>query len=139
MPDIHWGYGFPIGGVAAFDADEGVISPGGVGYDINCGVRLMRTDLRRADVTPELERLSLALHKAIPSGVGSQSHRKLTAKELEDVLERGASWAVREGFGRKDDLEVIEERGTIAGADPSSISDRAKERGRPQLGFTRFG
>lgn len=134
MPDIHWGYGFPIGGVAAFDAEEGVLSPGGVGYDINCGVRLLRTNLRKSDVTPTLEALSLAMHKAIPSGVGSQSHRRLTAGELDKVLVNGAAWAVSQGYGRKADLEVIEERGQIGGADPASISERAKERGRPQLG-----
>jgi tRNA-splicing ligase RtcB len=134
MPDIHWGYGFPIGGVAAFDPDEGVLSPGGVGYDINCGVRLMRTGLRRADVADELEDLSLALHGAIPSGLGSQSHRKLTKKELDRVLVQGARWAVREGYGTNADLEVIEESGCIGGADAAAISERAKERGRPQLG-----
>jgi tRNA-splicing ligase RtcB len=134
MPDIHWGYGFPIGGVAAFDPDEGVLSPGGVGYDINCGVRLLRSDLDREDAVAGIEALSLALHRAIPSGVGSQSHRKLTARELERVLEQGAGWAVAAGYGRAADLEVIEEGGRFPGADPAAVSDRAKERGRPQLG-----
>jgi tRNA-splicing ligase RtcB len=134
MPDMHWGYGFPIGGVAAFDPDEGVLSPGGVGYDINCGVRLLRTDLHRSDVVDELDDLSIALHKAIPSGVGSRSHRRLDKKELLRVLERGAEWAVSQGYGRDADLSAIEEGGRFDGADPAAVSDRAKERGMPQLG-----
>lgn len=134
MPDIHWGYGFPIGGVAAFDEDEGVLSPGGVGYDINCGVRLLRTELPRTEVADRLEQLSLALHRAIPSGVGSKSRKRLSLKDLDRVLEQGAKWAVYKGHGRPDDLKCIEEGGTMAGADPSLLSERAKERGRPQLG-----
>ncbi len=134
MPDMHWGYGFPIGGVAAFDPDEGVLSPGGVGYDINCGVRLLRSDLRRDQVVPHLDELSIALHQAIPSGVGSESRRKLGDRELDDVLRRGAAWVVAQGMGRRADLDVIEEGGTMAGADPALVSARARERGRPQLG-----
>lgn len=134
MPDIHWGYGFPIGGVAAFDADEGVLSPGGVGYDINCGVRLVTSTLDASELQGHLDALSMALYRAIPSGVGSVSPRKLTEQELERVLTRGAAWAVEEGFGRRGDLEVIEEGGCFAGADPSAVSPRAKERGQPQLG-----
>jgi tRNA-splicing ligase RtcB len=134
MPDIHWGYGFPIGGVAAFDEDEGVLSPGGVGYDINCGVRLLRSDIPRERIEGRLEDLSLALHHAIPSGVGSKSHYRLDAKQLDDVLRRGAVWAVDQGFGRRSDLDTIEEGGQFDGADPALVSDRAKERGRPQLG-----
>jgi tRNA-splicing ligase RtcB (3'-phosphate/5'-hydroxy nucleic acid ligase) len=134
MPDIHWGYGFPIGGVAAFDPDEGVLSPGGVGYDINCGVRLLRSSLHREEVEGVIADLSLKLHQAIPSGVGSRSHRKLTAKELDHVLVRGAEWAVESGYGSREDLEVIEEGGRMEGADPDAVSARAKERGRPQLG-----
>jgi tRNA-splicing ligase RtcB len=134
MPDIHWGYGFPIGGVAAFDEDEGVLSPGGVGYDINCGVRLLRTSMRRAEVVDELSDLSLALHRAIPSGVGSQSHRALTQKELDRVLTTGAGWAVKQGYGRAEDLASMEENGCMDNADPAAVSDRAKSRGRPQLG-----
>jgi tRNA-splicing ligase RtcB (3'-phosphate/5'-hydroxy nucleic acid ligase) len=134
MPDIHWGYGFPIGGVAAFDPDEGVLSPGGVGYDINCGVRLLRSNLHREEVEGVLAELSLELHGAIPSGVGSKSHRKLTADELDRVLVRGAEWAVENGYGDRADLEVIEEGGRMGGADPDAVSARAKERGRPQLG-----
>ncbi len=134
MADMHWGYGFPIGGVAAFDADEGVLSPGGVGYDINCGVRLVRTNLRRVEIAHQLEELSLALHRAVPSGVGSKSHRKLDDRELGQVLEQGAGWAVRNGYGLQADLDVMEEGGCMSGADPSAVSERARERGRPQLG-----
>ncbi|HKE19608.1 MAG TPA: RtcB family protein [Kofleriaceae bacterium] len=134
MPDIHWGYGFPIGGVAAFDGDEGVLSPGGVGYDINCGVRLLSSRLERGDIGGRLADLATALHRAIPSGVGSKSHRRLTAAELDRVLVRGARWAVAEGYGRPDDLTCAEEGGCIEGAEPGEVSDRAKERGRPQLG-----
>jgi tRNA-splicing ligase RtcB len=134
MPDMHWGYGFPIGGVAAFDPDEGVLSPGGVGYDINCGVRLLRSDIGRHEVGGHLEELSLALYRAIPSGIGSRSHRALSAPELKSVLVRGSAWAVAQGYGTPEDLEVTEEGGTMAGADPAAVSDRAKERGRPQLG-----
>jgi tRNA-splicing ligase RtcB len=134
MPDIHWGYGFPIGGVAAFDPDEGVLSPGGVGYDINCGVRLLASRLDRRELHGQVAKLATALHRAIPSGVGSQSHRKLTAGELKRVLTRGARWAVAAGFGRDDDLVLAEEGGCIDGADPAEVSERAVERGKPQLG-----
>ena len=134
MPDVHWGYGFPIGGVAAFEAPTGVLSPGGVGYDINCGVRLLRSNLDRRDVGGDLEALSLELHRAIPSGVGSKSPRALSDAELEQVLVRGAAWAVSEGHGTRRDLEVIEEGGCMDRADPDRVSDRAKARGRPQLG-----
>ncbi|MBC8070521.1 MAG: RtcB family protein [Deltaproteobacteria bacterium] len=134
MPDMHWGYGFPIGGVAAFDEHEGVLSPGGVGYDINCGVRLLRSNLRKPDVEGRLEELSLAIYKAVPCGVGSRSELRLSKSELDDVLEGGARWAVEQGLGDADDLEVIEEHGCFAGARPSEVSVRAKDRGRPQLG-----
>ena len=134
MPDVHWGYGFPIGGVAAFGEEEGVLSPGGVGYDINCGVRLMRSALKRQDLEGHLEDLSMVLHRAVPSGVGSKSSRRLTDAELEAVLVRGVQWAVAEGYGRQADLDVIEERGCAGGADPAAVSKRAKERGLPQLG-----
>ena len=134
MPDVHWGYGFPIGGVAAFDAEQGVLSPGGVGYDINCGVRLIRTELTHEAVVPRLEALSLALHDAIPSGVGKAAKRALSDRELDEVLTEGVGWAIRAGFGREADREVIEEHGRMAGADPDKISPRAKARGRPQLG-----
>ena len=134
MADAHWGYGFPIGGVAAFDEHEGVVSPGGVGYDINCGVRLVRTNLQRKDSANRLEELSLAIHQAVPSGVGSQSHRKLTERELAQVMVQGAAWAVANEYGWDSDLEVVEAGGSMGGADPASVSERAKERGRPQLG-----
>jgi tRNA-splicing ligase RtcB len=134
MPDIHWGYGFPIGGVAAFDEEEGVLSPGGVGYDINCGVRLLSSDIPREVAAEKIEDLSIALHRAIPSGVGTAAKRRLSAAELDEVLTDGAGWAVRNGFGRRADLETTEEKGCIRGADPALVSERAKARGRPQLG-----
>jgi tRNA-splicing ligase RtcB len=134
MPDVHWGYGFPIGGVAAFDEHEGVVSPGGVGYDINCGVRLLSSALHVDDVRPRLEALSVALYHAVPGGLGRGSHRKLKARELEQVMLRGARWAVDEGYGDPDDLEVIEEGGCLPGADPARVSERARARGMPQLG-----
>ncbi|MFQ5877821.1 MAG: RtcB family protein [Acidobacteriota bacterium] len=135
MPDIHWGYGFPIGGVAAFDLDEGVISPGGVGYDINCGVRLLRSKLRFEEVRARLTPLVEALFRDIPAGVGS--HRKdlrLGRQDQERLLARGAAWAVDNGFGEPQDLLHIEEGGRLAGADPDRVSDRARERRRAQLG-----
>jgi tRNA-splicing ligase RtcB len=134
MPDMHWGYGFPIGGVAAFDEEQGVLSPGGVGYDINCGVRLLRSDIPRHLVRKKLDALSLALHRAVPSGVGSKSALRLSHKELNQVLEQGAHWAVEHGLGRDEDLDTIEEGGRMLGADPDRVSDKAKDRGRPQLG-----
>jgi tRNA-splicing ligase RtcB len=134
MPDIHWGYGFPIGGVAAMSEDEGVLSPGGVGYDINCGVRLLRTDLELADVTPKIKELVNAIFKNVPSGLGSEGKVKLNMKQLDDVLRTGASWAVGEGFGWDRDLEYLEENGNMDGADPGVVSHRAKQRGLPQLG-----
>lgn len=134
MPDIHWGYGFPIGGVAAFDMGTGVISPGGVGYDINCGVRLLRTGLQRADIAARVPQLVDALFRAIPSGVGSSGKIRLSEKEEERVLEQGARWAVSAGYGTAGDLDKIEENGTMRGADPGAVSPRARERGRGQLG-----
>lgn len=134
MPDVHWGYGFPIGGVAAFDESDGVLSPGGVGYDINCGVRLLRSELHRDEVVPQLEGLSQALYEAIPCGLGSRGRGALTERELDAVLVDGAKWAVDAGFGRPADLDMIEEHGRMPGADPSRVSKRAKQRGQPQLG-----
>ncbi len=136
MPDIHWGYGFPIGGVAAFDPDaDGVVSPGGVGYDINCGVRLLRSELAADAIRPRLKELADALFRNVPSGVGShRSDLKLSLPEERKVLEQGAGWAVKNGFGHAEDLEHIEEQGRIAGADPELVSERALERGRNQLG-----
>ena len=139
MPDIHWGYGFPIGGVAAFDEEEGVISPGGVGYDINCGVRLLCSPLQVQDVRPRLAQLMDALFACIPSGVGSsRSDVKLSPTELDAVLARGARWTVERGFGTERDLEAIEANGTLPG-EPDRVSDRAKQRGRPQLGTVGSG
>ena len=135
MPDIHWGYGFPIGGVAAFDAEQGVVSPGGVGYDINCGVRLLRSNLDAGEVRPHLDRLADELFHNVPSGVGS--HRRdftLSQSEENQVIVKGAAWAVRQGFGESGDLDHIEGRGVISGADPEMVSARAMERGRAQLG-----
>ncbi|MFH1985127.1 MAG: RtcB family protein [Pseudomonadota bacterium] len=134
MPDMHWGYGFPIGGVAAFDWETGVVSPGGVGYDINCGVRLARTDLMEADVRRHLEPLVNALYQNIPSGVGSTGPLKLSEKEEKRVLVSGSRWAVENGLGEAADLEYTEDGGCLAGADPSVVSDRALKRGRQQLG-----
>ncbi len=134
MPDIHWGYGFPIGGVAAFDWQEGVISPGGVGYDINCGTRLIASNLSRLEIVVKIKELLQALYGNIPSGVGSKGSLRLSAQELRQVLKEGAAWAVRQGYGWAEDLERTEDGGTMAGADPDVVSERAMERGRPQLG-----
>jgi len=134
MPDIHWGYGFPVGGVAATRASDGVVSPGGVGFDINCGVRLLRTDLTEEDVRPHLEELVNALFRNIPSGVGSAGKVRLKGSEIDDVLTQGAGWAVRQGLGDPMDLEVTEESGCIIEAEPSFVSDRARKRGADQLG-----
>ncbi len=134
MPDIHWGYGFPIGGVAAFDLDTGVISPGGVGYDINCGCRLMATELTLHDIKDKLKDLTTALYQRIPSGVGTTGYVKLSGKDQKKVLEEGARWAVKAGFGSLQDLETTEDGGALAGADPEQVSARALERGKQQLG-----
>ncbi len=134
MPDIHWGYGFPIGGVAAMRVDDGVVSPGGVGFDINCGVRLLRTNLMKDEVSPKMKPLMDALYSAVPSGVGSKGKIRLKGGELNEVLRKGSRWAVEHGYGRADDLESTEENGEMAGADPAAVSGRAKERGTPQLG-----
>lgn len=134
MPDIHWGYGFPIGGVAAFDINEGIISPGGVGYDINCGCRLMTTTLRVDDIRPRLKYLVEELFKNIPVGIGSKGRVNLSKKDESMVAREGASWAVKKGFGHPEDLEKIEDHGILEGADPSILSERAVKRGLDQLG-----
>ena len=134
MPDMHWGYGFPIGGVAAFDAADGIISPGGVGYDINCGVRLMTTNLRFDEIKNRVADLVTALFRDIPTGVGSKGSIKLSVQEERKVLLEGAKWAVDQGYGWNDDLLSTEDEGTMEGADPDCVSDRALERGRQQLG-----
>lgn len=135
MPDIHWGYGFPIGGVAATDLDEGVISPGGVGYDINCGVRLVRTNLNQQEVEKKMERIVKSLFAHVPTGVGSSGAvKKLSSKETKQVLRNGAEWAVENGFGSKSDLDHTEERGRLKNADTDVVSNRAIERGQNQIG-----
>jgi len=134
MPDIHWGYGFPIGGVAAFSEEEGVVSPGGVGYDINCGCRLMTTALRADEMRPRIKGLVAALFKNIPSGVGVKGDLRLTPGEETKVAVEGAAWAVKQGYGQQDDLERTEDRGAMKGADPTVLSDRAMKRGLEQLG-----
>ncbi|MDO9547439.1 MAG: RtcB family protein [Candidatus Marinimicrobia bacterium] len=135
MPDIHWGYGFPIGGVAATDAHSGVISPGGVGYDINCGVRLLRTNLSADFIRPKIKNLVTTLFNAIPSGVGSHGAiRKLSRKDIRNVILKGAGWAIENGFGHSDTLNFIEDNGCLKNADPDMISERAYQRGMPQLG-----
>ena len=141
MPDIHWGYGFAIGGVAAFDPDRGgVVSPGGVGYDINCGVRLLRSRIRVEDVRSRVPRLMDGLYDRIPAGVGAGYERfRLSPDQVRSVLERGAGWAVSEGYGVDGDLERMEAGGRLEGADPDQLSDRAIERGRDQLGTVGSG
>ena len=136
MPDIHWGYGFPIGGVAAFDINEGVVSPGGVGYDINCGVRLMATHLDRHFLQPKIGTVIRALFNQVPTGVGAsvKGKGKVTQPELRRVVQQGAEWAVKEGLGEAEDLEYIEEGGCVEGSDPDQVSQRAWERGLAQLG-----
>ena len=135
MPDIHWGYGFPIGGVAAFDMDRGIVSPGGVGYDINCGVRLLRSDLEKADVEGLVPDLVNALFNNIPAGIGScRKDLRLSKTQMEEVLQKGAQWAVSRGYGDKEDLDHMEERGCIPGGDPEFVSERAVKRGQGQLG-----
>ena len=134
MPDMHWGYGFPIGGVAAFDIGEGIISPGGVGYDINCGVRLMTTNLRFEEIKNRVPDLVTALFKDIPTGVGSKGSLSLSVKEEKKVLLEGSKWAVDHGYGSSDDLLSTEDEGKMGGADPDCVSDKALERGKQQLG-----
>jgi tRNA-splicing ligase RtcB len=134
MPDIHWGYGFPIGGVAATNVKDGVVSPGGVGYDINCGVRLLRTNLSEAEVRPRIDHLVNELFVNVPSGLGSEGKIKVNQKEMNRLMVEGARWAVKRGLGSEEDLDVTEERGCLDVADPSKISDRATKRGTPQAG-----
>ena len=134
MPDIHWGYGFPIGGVAAFDADKGIISPGGVGYDINCGVRLATLNLGEEELKGKLETAVDALFYGVPCGVGQGGKIRLSQKQMKSVLKDGADWAVKQGYGRKGDLEKIENRGTLEAADPDAVSPRAYKRGNNQIG-----
>jgi tRNA-splicing ligase RtcB len=134
MPDIHQGYGFPIGGVIATRLPEGVISPGGVGYDINCGVRVLASKAEFAEVKPFLADLASALYSNCPVGVGAKGEVRVSKTELDSVLHEGARWALAQGYARREDLEHSEESGRIAGADPEFVSERAKERGRSQIG-----
>ncbi len=134
MPDAHLGYGFPIGGVAAFDEEEGVISPGGVGFDINCGVRLLRSNLTVDDVRPKMKELTERMFEAVPSGVGSKSRLRVTDSELDDIYLHGSKWAVENGYGEKTDLDHCEGGGCIEGGDVGHISIKARKRGRPQAG-----
>jgi tRNA-splicing ligase RtcB (3'-phosphate/5'-hydroxy nucleic acid ligase) len=134
MPDMHWGYGFPIGGVAAFDVRDGVISPGGVGYDINCGCRLAATRLRHDDIKNRLEKLMQDLFRNVPSGVGSRGSLRLTPAEEKNVLVEGSLWAVKHGYGSMSDLDATEDGGRMEGADPDRVTARALERGKDQLG-----
>ncbi|HHV25277.1 MAG: RtcB family protein [Methanosarcina sp.] len=134
MPDAHLGYGFAIGGVAAFDVEEGIISPGGVGFDINCGVRLIRTNLQKEEVVPNIKRLTEEFFNNIPAGVGSKSRIRASDKELDSAFLEGAKWAVEAGYGMEADAENCEANGYIEEADPSQVSTKARKRGKPQLG-----
>ena len=134
MPDIHQGYGFPVGGVAATDATNGVISPGGIGYDINCGVRLLATNIGRDEIQPYLNDLATVLYRTCPSGVGARGTVRLTTRELDEVLLHGALWALQHGMAREEDLDMTEENGSMAGSRPDKVSPHAKDRGRNQLG-----
>jgi len=134
MPDCHYGYGFPIGGVAAFDTEEGVISPGGVGYDINCGVRLLRTNLTHSDVKPHLSALTERMFSDIPAGVGKKSRLRLNDRELDALLTGGVGWAISQGYGVAGDVDAVEDRGCLVAADPSGLSSRARQRALPQTG-----
>ncbi len=134
LPDGHEGYGFPVGCVAAMDAEEGMISPGGVGYDINCGVRLIRSEMTEETVRPKLKELVADLFDSIPSGVGSKGAVKLSNSALDEVLVKGVGWAIDNGYGSLDDSDVCEENGQIPNADPDKVSDKARRRGMPQLG-----
>lgn len=134
MPDMHWGYGFPIGGVAAFDCEEGVISPGGVGYDINCGVRLCTTELVSDEFAGKLKKLADEMEKKIPTGIGRKGELDLSGKELKKVMSNGAEWAAGRGYGELSDMERIEDGGVLRNADPAAVGPRAIERGCSQLG-----
>lgn len=134
MPDMHEGYGFPIGGVAGMDFETGVISPGGIGYDINCGVRLLASDKNFDDIKNNIEKLADSLYKEIPSGVGRGGKLKLSDKEMDEVLEKGANWLIEKSYADKDDLEKIESGGSLKEADASKVSEHAKKRGGDQLG-----
>ncbi|OVE78139.1 RNA-splicing ligase RtcB [bacterium F11] len=134
MPDAHWGYGFPIGGVAAMRLDDGVVSPGGIGFDINCGMRLIKTNLTASEVKPHIEKLVNGLYSRVPVGVGTKGLLRLSEEDFRRLLIKGARWCVSEGYGRKDDLERTEAGGCYPDADPEAVSERAIERGLRQVG-----
>lgn len=134
LPDMHFGYGFPIGGVAALDFEKGGLSPGGIGFDINCGVRLLRTNLTEEQVRPKLQELLESFFQNIPCGVGRKGKIKISISQLDEVLNNGVKWAVDQGYGIKKDLDHIEENGCMQGANAEKVSDKAKKRGAPQLG-----
>jgi tRNA-splicing ligase RtcB len=134
MPDGHWGYGFPIGGVAPMDAEKGVISPGGIGFDVNCGMRLVLTSLTYDEVKPNLRRLVDTLFERVPAGIGGTGFVKISQDEFRTVVEKGARWCVERGYGWDEDLERTEEGGRISGADASKISPKAVQRGYRQIG-----
>lgn len=134
MPDIHWGYGFPIGGVAAFDYDEGLVSPGGVGYDINCGVSLLRTDLMLDDIRSKIRELVDSIYDLVPAGLGSRKKNKVTVSDLQEVLSSGLKWAISNGFGTERDAKYTEADGALPLANPSKVSDLAMRRGLSQIG-----
>src|SRR3990172_7553893 len=134
MPDIHWGYGFPIGGVAAMRVDDGVVSPGGVGFDINCGTRVITTTLREEEVRPILKELVNQLYRDAPPGLGGHGFLRLSRPELDKLMVEGAAWMLERGYGEPEDLDATESRGCLPGADPEEVSERARERGLAQLG-----
>jgi tRNA-splicing ligase RtcB len=134
MPDIHWGYGFPIGGVAAMRVEDGVVSPGGVGFDINCGTRVITTSLREDEVRPIIKELVNQLYRDVPPGIGGHGFLRLKRAELDELMTQGSAWMVERGYGEADDLDATESRGCLAGADPAAVSERARERGLAQLG-----
>ena len=134
MPDGHWGYGFPIGGVAAFDTQNGIISPGGIGFDINCGMRLITTSLRVGEVKSRLRELINELFKSVPPGVGAKGPLRASVSQLKEIMERGVDWCIDNGYGWPQDRERIEANGHIAGADSSKVSEKAISRGINQLG-----
>src|SRR5205814_8290703 len=134
MPDIHWGYGFPIGGVAATRVEDGVIAPGGIGFDVNCGVRLLRTPLTESEVRPKLKPLLDQIFRDVPAGAGKGAAVGMANQDLERILEQGAAWAVELGYGTDADLDTIESNGRMEMADPDQVSGHARKRGAPQLG-----
>ena len=134
MPDIHWGYGFPIGGVAAMRVEDGVVSPGGVGFDINCGTRVLRTNLTEGEVRPHLRDLVNQIFRDIPAGIGGSGLVRISPREIDEVLVKGARWALEQGYAWPEDVEAIEGEGALPGANPEKVSQRAKQRGAPQLG-----